>query len=61
MRPLQTDFSIYNKLNLTTPPIGVKFLFFRPKGIEQPRNGQKPIILRNASGSPDNEETFLFQ
>ncbi len=35
MRPLQTDFSIYNKLNLTTPPIGVKFLFFRPKGIEQ--------------------------
>ncbi len=35
MRPLQTDLSIYHKFNFERPPIGVKFLFFRPEGIEQ--------------------------
>ena len=35
MRPLQTDLSIYNKFNFEKPPVGVKFLFARPKGIEQ--------------------------
>jgi uncharacterized protein (DUF169 family) len=34
MRPLQTDFSIYHKFNFERSPVGVKFLFFRPKGIE---------------------------
>jgi len=34
MRPLQTDLSIYNKFNFERPPVGVKFLFFKPKGIE---------------------------
>lgn len=29
------DFSVYSRLELERPPIGVKFLFFRPKGIEQ--------------------------
>ena len=35
MRPLQTDLSIYSKFNFKRPPVGVKFLFFRPEGIEQ--------------------------
>jgi uncharacterized protein (DUF169 family) len=35
MRPLQTDLSIYDKLNFERPPIGVKFQFFRPEGMEQ--------------------------
>jgi uncharacterized protein (DUF169 family) len=35
MRPLQTDLSIYSKFNFEKPPLGVKFLFTRPKGIEQ--------------------------
>jgi len=34
MRPLQTDLSIYNKFSFERPPVGVKFLFFRPKGME---------------------------
>ena len=34
MRPLQTDFSVYNKINFERPPVGVKFLFFKPEGIE---------------------------
>ena len=35
MRPLQSDLSIYSKFNFEKPPVGVKFLFTRPKGIEQ--------------------------
>jgi len=35
VRPLQTDLSIYGKLNLEKPPVAVKFLPTRPKGIEQ--------------------------
>jgi uncharacterized protein (DUF169 family) len=34
MRPLQTDLSIFNKLNLEKPPVGVKYLFHKPEGIE---------------------------
>jgi uncharacterized protein (DUF169 family) len=35
MRPIQTDLSIYSKFNFERPPIGIKFLFHKPKGIEQ--------------------------
>jgi hypothetical protein len=35
MRPLQTDLSVFSKLDFERPPVGVKYLFFRPKGIEQ--------------------------
>ncbi len=34
MRPLQTDLSIYAKLQFERPPLGIKFLFFRPEAIE---------------------------
>ena len=35
MRPLTQDLSIFNKLNLERPPVGVNFLFFRPEGVDQ--------------------------
>ncbi len=35
MRPLQTDLSVYSKFNFERPPVGVKFLFFKPKGIKR--------------------------
>jgi len=35
MRPLQTDLSIFNKLKFEKPPVGVKFEYFKPEGIEQ--------------------------
>jgi uncharacterized protein (DUF169 family) len=34
MRPLQTDLSIYNQFNFERPPVGVKYLFNKPEGIE---------------------------
>ena len=35
MRPLTQDLSILNQLNFEKPPVGVKFLFFRPDGMNQ--------------------------
>ncbi len=35
MIPLQTDLSIFKKLNLDKPPVGVKYLFHKPEGIKQ--------------------------
>jgi uncharacterized protein (DUF169 family) len=34
MRPLQIDLSIWNKFNFEHPPVGVKYLFKKPEGIE---------------------------
>lgn len=35
MRPLKTDLSMFRKFNFDRPPIGIKFLYHRPEGIEQ--------------------------
>jgi uncharacterized protein (DUF169 family) len=35
MRPLKQDLSIFDKFEFEKPPVGVKFLFFRPEGIKQ--------------------------
>ncbi len=34
MKPLQTDLSILSQFNFENPPIGIKYLFFKPEGIE---------------------------
>jgi len=34
MRPLAQDLSIFDKFNFEKPPVGVKFLFFRPEGMK---------------------------
>jgi uncharacterized protein (DUF169 family) len=33
MRPLRTDLSGFDRIDLQRPPVGVKYLFFRPEGI----------------------------
>lgn len=35
MKPLQSDLSILNQFDFQHPPVGVKFLFRRPEGIER--------------------------
>jgi uncharacterized protein (DUF169 family) len=35
MKSLKQDLSIFNKIKFEKPSVGVKFLFFRPEGIEQ--------------------------
>lgn len=34
MKPLQTDMSVYKKFNFENPPVGIKYLFRQPEGIE---------------------------
>jgi uncharacterized protein (DUF169 family) len=34
MIPLKQDLSIYNKLNLDYPPVGIKYEFHKPEGVE---------------------------
>jgi len=66
MSPLQTDLSIYQKFNFEKPPIGIKFLFRKPEGIER-LNKNMPLceMLKEAQerGAPfymdkDNEDCF---
>ena len=35
MRPLTQDLSIFHELNLENPPVGIKYEFHKPEGIEQ--------------------------
>lgn len=35
VKPLQTDLSAFSRLGLERPPVAVKYLFFRPDGMEQ--------------------------
>jgi len=35
MQPLKQDLSIFNKFGFERPPVGVKFLFDKPEGIER--------------------------
>lgn len=35
MEPLRTDLSIYRKFAFDKPPVGVKFSFFKPEGVER--------------------------
>lgn len=39
MKALKTDLSVFKKLDFLRPPVGVKFLFFKPEGIKPlPKN-----------------------
>ncbi len=40
MRPLTQDLSIFNKLDFERPPVGIKFLFFRPESMKQLEAGK---------------------
>jgi uncharacterized protein (DUF169 family) len=44
MRPLQTDLSIFKKFNFERPPVGVKFLFFKPENMD-PLSYEKQLSL----------------
>jgi uncharacterized protein (DUF169 family) len=44
MKPIQNDLSILAKFNFERPPLGVKFLFFKPEGM-QPLQPEKNLSL----------------
>ncbi|MBN2320043.1 MAG: DUF169 domain-containing protein [Acidobacteria bacterium] len=54
MRPLQTDLSSFSKFEFERSPVGIKFQFFRPDGIEPLAAGKELSlceILREAQHS----------
>ena len=55
MKPLKTDLSIYEKFDFERPPIGIKYLFFKP-GPEKPHPG---ILFHQPPEGP--EYVFTFQ
>jgi uncharacterized protein (DUF169 family) len=66
MRKLETDLSIFQKFAFEHPPVGVKFLFSRPEGIEkldQPAAFCEMIGVAQRRGTPfyfskDEEDCF---
>jgi len=58
MRPLQTDLSSFGKLKLEKPPVGVKYLFRKPQGIEQ--LDKKMALCEMLVEAQKREEPFYF-
>jgi uncharacterized protein (DUF169 family) len=44
MKPLRTDLSVFEKFKFERPPLGIKFLFFKPEKME-PLSPQKSLSL----------------
>ena len=60
MRPLQTDLSIFKKLDLERPPLGIKFLFFKPEGMEPLPPRKVPLPVRDDCGSSKIQNALLL-
>ena len=58
MQPLKTDLSIFSKLNLEKPPVGVKYLFKRPEGIK--RLDKKLALCEMLREAQLSQEPFYF-
>jgi len=58
MRPLQTDLSIFGKLKLEKSPVGIKYLFRKPEGIEQ--LDKKMALCEMLSEAQRREDPFYF-
>lgn len=59
MRPLKTDVSVLKKFNFKRPPVGVKFLFFKPEDIE-PLPPEKSLSFCEMLGEAQNSTTPFF-
>ena len=58
MIPLQTDLSIFNKLGLERPPVGIKYCFNRPEGIG--KTDKKLAFCEMVREAQQREEPFYF-
>jgi uncharacterized protein (DUF169 family) len=60
MRPLQTDVSIFKKLNLKRPPLGIKFLFFKPEKMEPLPSGKSLSLCEMLVEAQKSNKPFYF-
>jgi uncharacterized protein (DUF169 family) len=60
MRPLAQDLSIFDKFNFEKPPVGVKFLFFRPEGMKQLAMDKNLSFCEMLTEAQQRETPFYF-
>ena len=58
MKPLQTDLSIFKKLDLEKPPVGVKYLFRKPERVK--RLDKKLALCEMLKEAQGSKEPFYF-
>ena len=58
MKPLQTDLSIYRRFDFEKPPVAVKYLFYRPEGIEP--LGKKLALCEMLREAQQRKTPFYF-
>ena len=58
MQSLKTDLSIFGKLNLEKPPVGVMYLFRKPEGIKQ--LDKKLALCEMLGEAQQRKEPFYF-
>ena len=60
MKPLSTDLTVFNKLDLSGPPVGVKFTYFRPEGMEQLGAEENLSLCEMFKRSQETNNPFYF-
>lgn len=60
LKKLSQDLSVFSKLNLDKPPIGVKFTFFRPEGIEQLKSDKNLSLCEMVKEAQETNSPFYF-
>ncbi|MGD9212461.1 MAG: DUF169 domain-containing protein [Desulfobacteraceae bacterium] len=60
MKKLSQDLSVYSKLNFEKPPVGVKFTFFPPDGIDQLKPDKKLSLCEMVKETQENNAPFYF-
>jgi uncharacterized protein (DUF169 family) len=61
MRHLQTDLSIYTKLEFERPPLGIKFLFFKPEEMEPLPSEQSLSLCEMLVEAQNSRNPFYFE
>jgi uncharacterized protein (DUF169 family) len=60
MRPLQTDLSVFSKFDFKVPPLGIKFQFFMPEGLEPLPSGKNLSLCEMVVEAQKANSPFYF-
>lgn len=60
MQPLHSDLSIFKRLELERPPVGIKFQFFKPESIEPLSPGKRLSLCELLVEAQKSEKPFYF-
>jgi uncharacterized protein (DUF169 family) len=60
MRSLQTDLSIFQKFNFERPPLGVKYLFFKPENMEPLSSETSLSLCEMLAEAQKSKKPFYF-